>query len=177
MDFTLKIYTQILETFLTHGYQFQTLEYYISKSEKKVVMLLSKFAKSASPEKLKAKVRNTPYFLSNDIPAEKALLLMEALQKLGATATFVPHAPFLQPAAEQITVAEPEPRRTFDPPPLAEEEPLSAQPGPRKNGSRRLVITFITILLLLSLGYLAYQLWPILGDKVRELGSYLKQLL
>ena len=144
--------------------------------EKKVVMLLSKFAKNASHEKLKVKVRNTPYTLSNNIPAEKALLLLEALQKLGATAAFVPHAPFLQPAAEQITVVEPEPRRTFSSPPLAEEKPLSVQPEPGKNGSRRLVITLITILFLVSLGYLAYQLWPILGDKVRELGTYLKQL-
>ena len=145
--------------------------------EKKVVMLLSRFAKSTTPEELTAKVRNTPYTLSNNIPAEKALLLLEALQKLGATAAFVPHAPFLQPAAEQITVVEPEPRRTFDRPPLAEEEPLSVQPEPRKKGSRRLVITLITILFLASLGYLAYQLWPVLGDKVRELVTYLKQLL
>ena len=143
--------------------------------EKKVVMLLSKFAKSASPEKLTAKVRNTPYFLSNDIPAEKALLLMEALQKLGAKVAFVPHAP-LQPPAEQITVMEPEPRFTFDRPPLVEEEPLSVQPEPKKKGARRLVVTLITILLFLCLGYLAYLLWPILGDKVLELGSYLKQL-
>jgi hypothetical protein len=143
--------------------------------EKKVVMLLSKFAKNTSHEKLTANVRNTPYTLSKDIPAEKALLLLEALQKLGATAAFVPHAPLQQPA-EQITVVEPEPRRTFDRPPLAEEEPLSVQPGPGKNGSRRLVITLITILFLVSLGYLAYQLWPILGDKVRELVSYLKEL-
>jgi cell division septal protein FtsQ len=57
-----------------------------------------------------------------------------------------------------------------------EEEPLSVQPEPGKNGSRRLVITLITILFLVSLGYLAYQLWPILGDKVRELVSYLKEL-
>ena len=143
--------------------------------EKKVVMLLSKFAKNASHEKLTANVRNTPYTLSKDIPAEKALLLLEALQKLGATAAFVPHAPLQQPA-EQITVVEPEPRRTFDRPPLVEEEPLSVQPEPGKNGSRRLVITLITILFLVSLGYLAYQLWPILGDKVRELVSYLKEL-
>ena len=143
--------------------------------EKKVVMLLSKFSKSASPENLTAKVRNTPYTLSNDIPAEKALILMEALQKLGATAAFVPHAP-LQPPAEQITVVEPEPRRTFAPPPFAEKEPLSARPDPGKKGSRRLVTTLITILLLLCLGYLAYLLWPILGDKVLELGSSIKQL-
>lgn len=143
--------------------------------EKKVVMLLSKFAKNASPEELTAKVRNTPYTLSNNIPAEKALILLEALQKIGATAAFVPHAPLQQPA-EQITVVEPEPRRTFAPPPLMEEESISVQSEPRKNGSRRLVITLITILFLVSLGYLAYQLWPILGDQVRALGTYLKQL-
>jgi hypothetical protein len=143
--------------------------------EKKVVLLLSKFAKSASPEKLTAKVRNTPYALSKDIPAEKALIILEALQKLGATAAFVPHAP-LHPPDEQITVMEPVPRFTFDPSPLPEEKPLSVQPKPRKNGTRRLVITLITILFLLSMSYLAYQLWPILGDQIRELGSYLKQL-
>ena len=146
--------------------------------EKKVVILLSQFAKNANPEKLTAKVRNTPYFLSNDIPAEKALIVLEALQKLGATAAFVPHKP-LQSPDDNITVMEPEPRRTFDLPPLweEEEEPLSVEPEPRKNGARRLVITLITILFLISLGYLAYQLWPIVGDKVLDLVTYLKQLL
>ena len=143
--------------------------------EKKVVMLLSKFAKSTTPEELTAKVRNTPYTLSKNIPAEKALIILEALQKLGATAAFVPHTPMQQPA-EQITVVEPKPRRPFDRPPLVEEDSLSVQPEPGKNGSRRLVITLITILFLLSSGYLASQLWPVLGDKVLELWSSLKQL-
>jgi hypothetical protein len=144
--------------------------------EKRVVMLLSKFAKSASPEELTAKVRNTPYALSNDIPAEKALIVLEALQKLGATAAFVPHAP-VQPPTEQITAIERAPRFTFDPPPQPEEEPLAVQPEPRKNGTRRLVTTLVTILLLLSLGFLAWQLWPVVGDTIHELWSYLKQLL
>jgi hypothetical protein len=139
--------------------------------ERKVVLLLSKFAKSASPETLTAKVRNTPYALSKDIPAEKALILLEALQKLGATAAFVPHAPS-QPADESITAMEPEPHFTFDPGPLPEEKPPSVGPEPRKNGPRRLVIIFITIIFLLSIGYLAYQLWPTLGDKILELWPY-----
>ena len=143
--------------------------------EKKVVMLLSQFAKSATREQLTAKVRNTPYFLSNDIPAEKALIILEALQKIGATAAFVPHVPLQEPA-EQITVVEPEPRRTFNLPPMTEEKPPFVQPEPRKNGSRRLVGTLVTILFLLSLGYLAYQLWPFLGDKVHDLVTYLKEL-
>lgn len=139
--------------------------------EKKVIMLLSKFAKSVSLETLTAKVRNTPYALSNDIPAEKALIILEALQKLGATAAFVPHAP-PQPADEQITAAEPERRFTFDAAPLPEEKPPHVRPQPQKNGTRRLVITLITIIFLLSIGYLAYQLWPTLGDKILELWPY-----
>jgi hypothetical protein len=144
--------------------------------EERIVTLLSKFAKSASPEELRAKVRNTPYALSKDIPAEKALILLEALQKLGATAAFVPHAP-AQPPVEEITAIERVPRFTFDPPPLQDEEPPALQPEPRKSGSRRLVMTLVTILFLLSMGYLAWQLWPVVGDTVRELVSYLKQLL
>jgi len=143
--------------------------------ERKIVLLLSKFARNVSLEALTAKVRNTPYALSNDIPAEKALILLEALQKLGATAAFVPHAP-PPPADEQITTVEFEPRFTFDPAPLPEEKPTPVRSQPRENGTRRLVITLITIIFLLSIGYLAYQLWPILGDKIRALGSYLRQL-
>jgi len=144
--------------------------------EDRIVGLLSKFAKSASPEELTAKVRNTPYALSKDIPAEKAMILLEALQKLGATAAFVPHPP-AQPSAEEITAIELAPRFTFDSSPLVEEELPAIQPGPGKNGSRRLVMTLVTILLLLSMGYLTWQLWPIAGDTVREIGSYLKQLI
>ena len=143
--------------------------------EKRIVTLLAKFAKSVSREELTAKVRNTPYALSNDIPAEKALILLEAMQKLGATAAFVPHA--TQPPVEEITAIERAPRFTFDPPPLQEEKPPAVQSEPRKNGARRLVMMLVTIIFLLSMGYLAWQLWPMLGDKIRELWTYLKQLL
>jgi len=143
--------------------------------EKKVVMLLLKFTKNASIEELTEKVRNAPYALSNDIAAEKAVLLLEAFQKLGATAVFVPHMTE-EPAAEPYTSVESEPRFTFRSSPAPEEEPLPVQPAAKKNGTRRLAMILVSILLLLSLGYLAWQLWPILGDKVRELGSYLKQI-
>jgi hypothetical protein len=144
--------------------------------EKRVVMLLLKFAKSASVEELTEKVRNTPYALSNDIAAEKAVLILEAFQKLGATAVFIPHMTE-EPAAEPYTPVESEPRFTFRPSPDLEEDPLPVQPAAKKDGIRRLTMILVTILLILSLGYLAWQLWPILGDKVRELGSYLKQLI
>ncbi len=144
--------------------------------EKKVVMLLSKFAKRASVEELTDKVRNTPYALSNDIAAEKAVLMLEAFQKLGATAVFIPHVTE-KPAAKTATPFKPEPRFTFDPTPDLEEKPPPVQPAAKKNGSRRLTVTLITILLILSLGYLAWQLWPIFGDKVIELWNRLKQLI
>jgi hypothetical protein len=144
--------------------------------EKKVVLLLLKFAKSASVEELTEKVRNTPYALSNDIAAEKAVLILEAFQKLGATAVFIPHMK-AKPAAESFAPIKSEPSFTFHPTPDLEEEPPPVQPKVKKNGSRRLTVTLITILLLLSLGYLTWQLWPVLGDKVIELWSYLKQLV
>jgi hypothetical protein len=144
--------------------------------EKKVVMLLLKFAKSASVEELTEKVRNTPYALSNDIAAEKAVLILEAFQKFGATAVFIPHMTE-KPAAEPFPPVKLEPRFTFDPQPDFEKEPPPVQPTAKKNGSRRLTVILVTILLLLSLGYLARQLWPVLEDKVIELWSYFKQLI
>jgi hypothetical protein len=146
--------------------------------EKKVVLLLLKFAKSASVEVLTEKVRNTPYTLSKNITAEKAVLMLEAFQKIGATAVFIPHMTE-KPAAEPFAPVISDPRFTFDPVADLEEAPPSDKPAgkKKKNGSRRMTLTLITILLILSLGYLAWQLWPILGDKVIEFWSYLKQLL
>ena len=144
--------------------------------EKKVVVLLLKFAKNATVEALTQKVRNTPFALSNDIAAEKAVLLLEAFQKFGATAVFIPHVTE-KPANEPITPSKSEPRFTFNPQPDFEEEPPAVKPAAKKNGSRRLTVILVTILLLLSLGYLSWQLWPLIGDKVMELWNYLKQLL
>ena len=144
--------------------------------EKKVVTLLLKFAKNATVEELTEKVRNTPYALSNDIAADKAVLILEAFQKFGATAVFIPHVTE-KPAAEPITPFRSEQRFTFNPQPDFEEEPPPVKPVAKKNGSRRLTVILVTILLLLSLGYLAWQLWPLLKDKVIELWSYLKQLI
>ena len=154
--------------------------------EKKVVMLLSKFAKSASVEELTEKVRRPPYALSNDISAKKAVLILEAFQKLGATAVFVPHRveepavePFtpLEPAVEPFTPLESERPFTFSLPEVPEEAPFAVPPAPKKNAFRRLTTLLVTILLILSLGYLAWQIWPIVGDKILEFISYLKQRL
>ena len=144
--------------------------------EKKVVMLLSKFAKSASVEELTEKVRRPPYALSNDISAKKAVLILEAFQKLGATAVFVPHR-VEEPVVEPFTPLESERPFTFSLPEVPEEAPFSVPPAPKKNAFRRLTTLLVTILLILSLGYLAWQIWPIVGDKILEFISYLKQRL
>ena len=146
--------------------------------EKKVVMLLSKFAKSASVEELTEKVRNTPYALSNDIAADKAVLILEAFQKYGATAVFIPHITE-KPESVPVTPVRSEPDTSFAFHPSAnlEEAPPPVLPAVKKNGNRRLMVVLVTILLLLSIGYLAWQLWPVLGDKVLEWWSDLKQLI
>ena len=148
------------------------------ETEKKVVTLLSKFAKTATVEELTEKVRNTPYALSNDIAAEKAVLILEAFQKFGATAVFIPHVTE-KPAAERFAPVHPKPETTFafHPTPDLEKELPPVKPAAKKNGKRRLTMALVTILFLLSLGYLAWQLWPVFGDKVLEWWSYLKQLI
>ena len=147
------------------------------ETEKKVVMLLLKFAKTASADELTDKVRNMPYELSNDIEAEKAAIFMAAFQKLGATAAFLPHKSET-PIPETPAPVQRDPNFSFDsfsdedtPPPAIHVKP------PKKNGTRRLTMILVFILLLLSIGYLAWQLWPDFGNKVQELINTLKQLL
>ena len=146
--------------------------------EKKVVGLLLKFAKNASVGQLTNKVRRTPYTLSNDIEAEKAALIIEALEKFGAMAAFVPHVA-AEPAAERFTPFESEPRFTLGLSAVSNQSAHGGPPQPQspKSGSRNLIIFLVFILMVLSFGYLAWQLWPVVGDKIRELGSYLKQLV
>jgi cell division septal protein FtsQ len=52
------------------------------------------------------------------------------------------------------------------PPPIHVKQP--------KNGVRRLTMILVIILLLLSVGFLIWQLWPVIGDKVQEMISFLK---
>jgi hypothetical protein len=160
------------------------------KSEKKVVMLLAKFARSASMDALTAKVRNTPYTISNDIEAQKAVLIIEAFQKCGATAAFFPHAtikpateepapvqrPSAEPDAEALSPVQKPPVFSFE---SDSASSVQATPPPShvrspKNRARRLTQILVIILLLLSLGYLSWQLWPVIGAKLQELINFLK---
>lgn len=143
--------------------------------EKKVVMLLLKFSKGASADTLTEKIRNTPYELSNDIEAQKAVMFIEAFQKCGATAVFIPHVT-AKPIVEKFTPVKKQPDFSFGSPSTDKAAPPPIRVKPEKNGVRRLTMTLVIILLLLSFGYLTWQLWPILGVKIQELVAHLKQL-
>ncbi|MBT8368652.1 MAG: hypothetical protein KJP23_28495 [Deltaproteobacteria bacterium] len=144
-------------------------------AEEKVVTMLLKFAKTASAIELTKKVRDTPYVLSGDIDAEKALIFIEAFQKCGATAEFIPHVTEDAPAEQLAPVQRPqvfsfESGASF----MDEETPPPIHVKPPKNGVRRLTMVLVIILLLLSLGVLTWQLWPIIGDKVQQIIESLK---
>ena len=145
--------------------------------EKKVVRLLLQFAKNASVEQLTQKVRRTPYTLSNDIEAEKAALIIEAFEKFGAMAAFVPHVT-AEPSAEWFTAVESEPRFVMRPPTVSRKSAYGGpiQPQSPKTSVRNIVIFFVFILMVLSFGFLAWQLWPVVKGEIQGLVSYLKQL-
>lgn len=140
---------------------------------KKVVLLLLRFAKTASADALAEKVRNTPYTLSNDIEAEKAAVFVQAFQKCGATAVFIAHEA-VKPDVEKFTPVEKPPKFSFESLSAAEEAKPPMHVKPKKNGARRLTLMLVLILLILSLGYLTWQLWPIIGVKLQELINFLK---
>ena len=143
--------------------------------EEKIVRLLLKFAKTASAIELTKKVRNTPYVLSNDIEAEKAHMFIEAFQKCGATAEFILHVTE-KPAAEQSAPVPRPPVFSFesDPSFMDEATPPPIPVRSPKNGVRRLTMILVIILLLVSLGFLTWQLWPVIGVKIQELINFLK---
>ncbi|MGD8963353.1 MAG: hypothetical protein PVF29_06810 [Desulfobacterales bacterium] len=143
--------------------------------EEKVVRLLLKFAKTASAIELTKKVRNTPYVLSNDIEAEKALMFIEAFQNCGATAEFILHVTE-KPTAEQSVPVPKTPVFSFesDSSFMDEETPPPIYEKSSKNGVRRLTMILVIILLVVSLGFLTWQLWPVIGVKMQELITFLK---
>jgi hypothetical protein len=73
--------------------------------EEKVIAFLLNLLKTVSPDQLTQKVRNTPFLLSRDIGADKGRMLADALQKLGASAEFVPHAS-VEPSADRARPGE-----------------------------------------------------------------------
>ncbi|MGD2096552.1 MAG: hypothetical protein PVG35_03170 [Desulfobacterales bacterium] len=148
------------------------------EAEEKVVALLFKFAKNASAIELTKKVRNAPYTLSHNIEAEKALLFVEAIQKCGANAVFIPHITE-KPASEQLTPVQRPTVFSFesDAFPIDEATPPPIHVKPPRNGVRRLTMILTIILLLLSFGFLTWQLWPIIGVKIQDMINFFKHNL
>ena len=60
------------------------------KSEEAIVAYLAKFFKSVSREKLVGFVKRAPVVLSRNLPAATAKKIVAELEKLGATAVYVP---------------------------------------------------------------------------------------
>lgn len=156
--------------------------------ERKIVRLLLQFAKNASVEELTRKVRRTPYTVSNDIEAEKAALIVEAFEKFGAAAAFVPHV-FEEPAVETFTPVETftsvetftpvsEPRFVMRSPITSRPSAYSAPVRPQspKAGARNLTLFLVFILMVLSFGFLGWQIWPFVSSEILAWVSYLKQL-
>ena len=127
------------------------------EAEKKVLSFLLRFTKKTVNEQLKQKIKNTPFVLSKDIPSEKADLLSEALQKLGASTTFVPHTSDRKPPDREISAVKAQRMYGHLYHQLPKKEKISVQPHPKKNGARRRVMILTFILLILSLGFLAWQ--------------------
>ena len=140
----------------------------IGEVEQKVILFLTKFAKRARPERIAEKIKQTPYVLSKNIPAEKALKIIEALQKLGASAVFVPHTPS-DTVAKPAMASELSDAYKLSAPALNREKASPDQARPQ-NSRKRLMTVLVLILLLLLFSYIAWQLYPLLADKLHELG-------
>ena len=115
--------------------------------------------------------------LSHDVEAEKAVMLIDAFQKCGAAAVFMPHAtPEEQTAeTETFTPVQKQPDISFDSPPADEAAPVAIRKKPKKNGSRRFILILVILLFCLSLAYLTWQLWPDVGAKFDEIINFLKR--
>ena len=136
--------------------------------EKKVIEFLAKFAKRARPERIAEKIQQTPYVLSKNISAEKALKIIEALQKLGASAVFVPHTS-RDTAAKPAMASELSDAYKLSSPALMRGKTPAVQTKPQ-NGRKRLLTFLVLILLLLLFSYITWQLYPLFADKLHELG-------
>jgi tetratricopeptide (TPR) repeat protein len=126
--------------------------------EEKVVSYLSGMVKGTTPELIAEKVRKAPLILSKDISAEQGRKIADALQKIGASALFVPHeaeGPIQEPPA-----VEPQRPPVYEPPP----------PRAKHRPTNQLRLVLFLILLILAVSVLVWQYYPSLGlrDKISE---------
>ena len=97
-------------------------------------------------------------------------MISEALHKLGASTTFVPHTSKRRPPAEEAPAYQRSKMYTPKLQPSPDKETLADQRGPNKIEARRRILLLTIILLILSLGFLAWQFYPLISEKLQSLG-------
>lgn len=148
------------------------------EAEEMVVAFLLRFAKNITVEQMAEKVKHTPYVLSSNIAEEKGRKIAKNLKEMGAIAEFEPHTP--EPEFDQYTPeAEVEPsapvveafrtpatsdfiQSELGSPQLAKPKPDLTQERPPTSPSKRLVTALVSVLLIVGLAMLAWQLFRIL---------------
>jgi tetratricopeptide (TPR) repeat protein len=132
--------------------------------EQKLVAFLLNLLKTVSPDQLTQKVRKTPFVLSRDISAEKGRKLMDALQKLGASAAFVPHVS-VEPSADRVRPGESTEIPAHSTTSAPKNMPLPTRPKLQKNRTKQPIIILITILFVFSLSFFIWQNYSLLTAK------------
>ena len=148
------------------------------EAEEMVVAFLLRFAKNITVEQMAEKVKHTPYVLSSNIAEEKGRKIAKNLKEMGAIAEFEPHTP--EPEFDQYTPeAEVEPsapvveafrtpatsdfiQSELGSPQLAKPKPDLTQERPPTSTSTRILPASFSVLLIVGLAMLAWQLFRIL---------------
>ncbi|MCJ7748612.1 MAG: tetratricopeptide repeat protein [Desulfobacterales bacterium] len=127
--------------------------------EEKVVSYLSGMVKGTTPELITEKVRKAPIILKKDISAEQGWKIVEALQRLGAAAVFIPHEAESAPMKEEPAVESRGPTVYKTSLPEPGSSPSPAPPAKQRPTNRLRLILFL-ILLIVSASVLIWQYYP-----------------
>lgn len=115
--------------------------------EEKVAEFLSRIMKKLPEERIRARIRKPPVVLAKKISEKKAALIIIRMEKLGASAVFVP----LRPAELKKTAG---PQKA----PRVVETPVQIVPPPDRLRKKWLRAASAMLLLLASLSFFAYRL-------------------
>jgi len=89
----------------------------------------------------------------------------------------VPHTSIRKPHAEEITTLKTPTRNTPELSPFLAEELLPIKTELRESGTRRKIAILMTMLLFLTLGFFAWQVYPLVADKLSIMGSGQQKVL
>ncbi|MCF8079632.1 MAG: hypothetical protein K9K88_10155 [Desulfobacterales bacterium] len=115
--------------------------------EEKVAEFLSRIMKKLPEERIRAKIRKPPVVLAKKVSEKNAALIISQLEKLGASAVFVP----LRPGELKKTAS---PQKA----PRVVETPVQIVPPPDRLRKKWLRTASAMLLLLASLSFFAYRL-------------------